>query len=338
MKQTILFVLFIFISCTLLIIPSVVTAQKPLNHDTAYFVTYPNTLVGRFYFSKKYSAFTLPAVNNEPDIKYKANTLLTMGIGATYNNLTLNLAYGFGFLNNGNDDKGKTKSIDLQAHFFPHKWALDLLAIRHKGSFIEQKGYAADSPDAYYYRPDVKQLFLGVAGYRVMNSGRFSYNAAMTQNEWQKKSAGSLLLGGLVYYGQIKGDSSLVPGKIESSFPDAAGVNKINFFSVGLGGGYAYTLVLAKHFYITGSMIGNLNANFSTAENMDDQKSRTVINPSIIYKASVGYNSDSWNISANWAATHLWVKGNYFFDDFVLPVGNYRIILSKKIAIRKHKS
>ncbi len=317
--------------------PSFTKAQKPLNHDTAYFVTYPHTLVGRFYFSKKYTSFTLPAANGGQDIDYKPNTLLTMGIGATYNNLTLNLAYGFGFLNNGNDAKGKTKSIDLQAHFFPHKWALDLLALDHKGLYIEQKGYAADNPGAYYYRPDVKQLFLGVSGYRVMNPERFSYNAAFTQNEWQKKSAGSLLLGGLVYYGQIKGDSSLVPEKIENSFPEAAGINNISFFSVGVGGGYAYTLVMAKHFYITGSLIGNVQANFSTVENMDDKKSRTVINPSVIYKASAGYNSDSWDISVNWAATDLWVKGNYFFDDFIVPVGNYRIIFSKKIALGKHK-
>jgi len=337
MKHTGFFVVFAIISWTFLIIPSLAKAQKPLDHDTTYFVTYPNTLVGRVFFSKKYSSFSLPAANGEQDIEYKPNTLLTMGIGATYNNLTLNIGFGFDFLNNGNDDKGKTKSIDLQAHLYPHKWALDVFAVKHKGTYIEQQGYAADNPDSYYYRPDVKQLFLGVSGYRVMNAGRFSYNAAMMQNEWQKKSAGSLLLGGLVYYGQIKGDSSLVPEKIKGSFPNAAGVDKINFLSVGVGAGYAYTLVIAKHFYITGSMIGNLNTNFSTAENMDDKNSRTVVNPSIIYKASAGYNSNSWNISANWAATHLWIKGNYFVDDFILPVGNYRIILSKKIALGKHK-
>jgi len=336
MKRNGFFFLLLFFSGSFLIIPSLIKAQEPLDHDTTYFVTYPHMLVGRFYFSKKYTSFTLPAANGEQDIQYKPNTLLTMGIGATYNNLTLNLGYGFGFLNNGNDDKGKTKSIDLQVHFFPHKWALDLLAIKHKGVYIEQKGYATDNPDGYYYRPDVKQLFLGFSGYRVMNPERFSYNAAFTQNEWQKKSAGSLLLGGLVYYGQIKGDSSLIPGKIENTFPDATGINKINFFSVGLGAGYAYTLVMAKHFYITGSLIGNAHANFSTVENADDKKSRTMINPSLIYKASAGYNSDTWDISVNWAATDLWVKGNYFFDDFIVPIGNYRIIFSKKIALKKH--
>jgi hypothetical protein len=57
-----------------------------------------------------------------------------------------------------------------------------------------------------------------------LNPQRFSFNAAMTQNEWQKKSAGSFMIGGLVYYGQIKGDSSLVPKQVENSFPKAAGI------------------------------------------------------------------------------------------------------------------
>src|SRR6476469_7048118 len=96
------------IFCNSLIIPSFAKAQKPLDHDTTYYVTYPRTIVGRFYFSKKYATFILPAANDGQNLKYRPNTLLTMGIGATYNNLTLNLGYGFGFLNNG-EDKGKTK-------------------------------------------------------------------------------------------------------------------------------------------------------------------------------------------------------------------------------------
>ena len=169
-----------------------------------------------------------------------------------------------------------------------------------------------------------------------MNSKRFSFNAAMTQNEWQKKSAGTLMIGGLVYYGQIKGDSSLVPKQLESSFPQASGIDNVSSFSIGIGGGYAYTLVVAKYFYLTGSLIANLNADFSAVENMNDKKNKTVIKPSTIYKAAIGYNSDSWNISANWAANDLWARGNYFSDDFSVSAGNYRLIFSKKIALRKH--
>jgi len=323
------------IFCNSLIIPSFAKAQKPLDHDTIYYVTYPRTIVGRFYFSKKYATFILPAANDGQNLKYRPNTLLTMGIGATYNNLTLNLAYGFGFLNN-DENKGKTKSIDLQAHLFPHKWAMDIIAIRHKGIYSDPENNDAAKPGNYYYRPDIQQLFVGLSGYRVLNPQRFSFNAAMTQNEWQKKSAGSLMVGGLVYYGQIKGDSSLVSKEVENSFPNAAGIDNVNFFSVGIGGGYAYTLVVAKHFYLTGSLIANLNADFSAVENMTDKKNKTGIKPSTIYKAAIGYNSDSWDISANWAANDLWARGNYFSDDFSVSAENYLLIVSKKIALRKH--
>jgi hypothetical protein len=324
------------IFCNALIIPSFAKAQKTPAHDTTYYVTYPGTLTGRFYFSKKYASFTLPASNGGQDLDYKANTLRTMGIGATYNDLTVNLAYGFKFLNN-NNDKGKTKSIDLQAHLFPHKWALDLLAIRHEGLSFAQKNYTGSDSNKNYYRPDIQQLFIGFSGYRVFNPQKFSFNAAMNQNEWQKKSAGSLLLGGLVYYGQIKGDSSLIPKQYENSFPKAVGINNVHFFSVGVGGGYAYTLVIAKHFFITGSGIVNLNADFSTVQDINDNKAnKTAFKPTTIYKAAIGYNSDSWDISATWAASTIWLKGDYFSSDFSIPTGNYRLIFSKKIALRKH--
>jgi Domain of unknown function (DUF4421) len=277
----------------------------------------------------------LPAANGGQDLRYRPNTLLAMGIGATYNNITVNLAYGFSFLNN-NADKGKTKGIDLQAHLFPHKWAMDIIAISHKGIYSDPENYGADTSGNYYYRPDIQQLFFGFSGYRVLNPQRFSFNAAMTQNEWQKKSAGSLMVGGLVYYGQIKGDSSLVSKQVENSFPNAAGIDNVNFFSVGIGGGYAYTLVVAKHFYLTGSLIANLNADFSTVENMTDKKNKTGINPSTIYKAAIGYNSNSWGISANWAANDLWARGDYFSGNFSATSGNYRLVFSKKIAFRKH--
>ena len=144
------------------------------------------------------------------------------------------------------------------------------------------------------------------------------------------------MIGGLVYYGQIKGDSSLVPKQLESSFPQASGIDNVSSFSIGIGGGYAYTLVVAKYFYLTGSLIANLNADFSAVENMNDKKNKTVIKPSTIYKAAIGYNSNSWNISANWAANDLWRGENYFSNDLSVSAGNYRLIFSKKIALRKH--
>ena len=128
----------------------------------------------------------------------------------------------------------------------------------------------------------------------------------------------------------------MIPKQVESSFPKASGIDNVNVFGVGIGGDYAYTLIIAKHFFLTGSAIVNLNANFSAMEDMNDKKNKTSIKPSAIYKAAIGYNSDSWDISANWVANGLLARGNDFSDDFLVSAGNYRLIFSKKIALRKH--
>jgi len=255
-----------------------------------------------------------------------------MGIGATYRRFSLNVAYGFNFLN-PDDKKNKTTSLDLQLHMYRPKWVIDVLAIRYKGFY--PNGSAFSNPTNDYYRPDAKMSLFGLAAYRFTNGKRFSYRAAMIQDEWQKKSAGSFLFGGHAFYGIMKADSSIVPKFMQNGFAQA-GINKINFFTVGPGIGYAYTLVIKKHFFVTGSLIGSLNLNFSSEQKSNVQNSKVSVNPSAFYKAAIGYNSNTWDLSANWVGNAWWIQGISAPEKYFLTTGNYRIILSKKINIKKH--
>ncbi|CAN5814185.1 hypothetical protein BH10BAC2_BH10BAC2_26360 [soil metagenome] len=334
MKHKRLYQLLAAAFCMLLFIfPFDLAAQKRFQHDSNYYTSYPRKLTTRFYLSKKYTSLTFPALSKENDLSYTANTNLTMGVGATYNNLSLNLAYGFGFLN-PDDEKGKTKSIDLELHVYPAKWSIDVLGIRHKGLYIDPKGYAVLNKNNFYYRPDAVMMLAGISAYRVPNNDRFSYNAAMIQSERQKKSAGSLLYGGEVYYGSIKGDSSLVPKAKENLFAQA-GIDKMQFFTIGAGGGYAYTLVVKEHFFAMASLIANLDVNFSIEESSAMRNKNTAVTPSFIYKAAIGYNNDTWIVSANWAANDLWVKGASSDKAYAIPTGNYRLILAKRISMKR---
>ncbi len=101
----------------------------------------------------------------------------------------------------------------------------------------------------YYYRHDLKITLFGLSQYRIFNPTRFSYNAAIVQNEWQKKSGGTLLAGAEVYYGVAKADSNFVPASIQGNYPEKD-LKAINYFSIGPGVGYAYTLVVAHHIFI----------------------------------------------------------------------------------------
>ena len=334
MKKTTRYFHSILLLSTLFVSSAPLYAQKDFKHDTAYYETYPEKINFRIYLSQKYIHLNFPATASGSELEYKANPKLNLGAGFTTKGISVNLFSGFGFLNTNKVDKGKTKGLDLQIHLFPHKWAVDLYVEVPKGFHLEPKGLAGATADKYYYRKDIKSNFFGISAYRVPNKEKFSYKAALLQTEWQKKSAGSFLYGGEIYYGSIKGDSALVPHLLQNGFPQA-GITKFNYLSFGPGVGYAYTLVLAKHLFLTGSAVANLDVNISTEEGIK-KENKISINPAEVFKAAAGYNSSTWNVSANWTGNGLWIQGASSSKDYFLPSGNVRIVVARKFNKHKH--
>ena len=82
-------------------------------YDSTYYQSYTNLLTSRFYFSKKSTSLKLRDREEDFNLTYRPNTTLNMGVGATYKGFTLNLAYGFGFLNPEKDWKAKAKAISF---------------------------------------------------------------------------------------------------------------------------------------------------------------------------------------------------------------------------------
>ncbi|HEX7847024.1 MAG TPA: DUF4421 domain-containing protein [Chitinophagaceae bacterium] len=320
MKSIALLVL--FIACSV-----VAFAQ----HDSSYYETFRDKLTARVYVSQKFLKFSIPASGEATDAEYKANTNMNLGVGVTWHNISANIFYGVKFLNK-DDEKGETKGLDLQFHVYPKKWAIDLLALFPKGYYMYPKGYASSNGNSYYYRPDLRLSYAGLSVLRVPNKEKFSYRAAIVQNEWQKKSAGSLLYGGEIYYGRMKGDSSMIPKKIEGSFAQA-GMNQFNFISFGPCLGYAYTLVIDKHFFVSASVAGSLDINLSTEKTGDESRKKTSVSPAAVYKGAIGYNSSNWSLTANACGNALLIKGSASPKNYFIPAGVYRIALAKKIKL-----
>ena len=258
---------------------------------------------------------------------------LNLGAGFTYKIVTLNLSYGFKFLNK-DKGRGDTKGLDLQFHIYPHKWAIDLLGAFLKGYYLDPKAQNGLGLPDYYIRPDLHRNIVGLSLFRVANADKFSYRAAFNQKDWQTKSAGSLLIGAETYYGIVKADSALVPSKAGSNYTQA-GIDKINFFSIGPGIGYAYTLVISKHFFITGSAIGSLSVNISSEQNSGNKKSKVKIIPGGIYKAAIGYNSSTWSVSATLLGNALYAASAASSKEYFLPTGSVNFIIASKIGIKK---
>ncbi len=300
------------------------------DHDSSYFEFYPDKLVGRFYFSKKYTDLELESKSKQDDLFYKPNTTLNMGIGATYKIFTLNLAYGFGFLN-PEKGKGETKYLDLQSHVYGTKWAIDLFGQFYKGYYLSPKGFPAPSDDSFYLRPDMRINMIGTAVCRILNNKKFSYRAAMMQSDWQKKSAGSVLLGGEMYYGVTRGDSAFVPNNVAGLY-NQSGVSSLSFVELGPSAGYAYTLVVSEHFFITGSLSVNIDMSLSKETGPANSAVHFSIIPNYISRVVMGYNSRNWNINASFVGNRIGVRGASSADRYFIGVGNYRLTYAQRFT------
>ncbi len=304
-------------------------AQSDSAVNNGYYIKYPKKLMLRTYLAQKFAPLTISSASRE--LNYKTNSKLNLGIGATYKAVTLNLSYGFNFLNK--DRGGKTKGLDAQFHIYPEQWAIDLIGSFRKGFYLDPDNNNSSGLNLtnYFQRPDIKRNIIGVSVYRVPNSGKFSFRAGITQNDWQIRSAGSILFGGDAFLGMLKGDSALVPRKVNASF-EQAGINKINFINIGPGVGYAYTLVIDKNFFITASGTASLHINFSTEHVANNKNSQTTVTPGIIYKGAIGYNSASWSVSAHILGNALYVGSKASDKEYFLPTGIMRFVIAKKFV------
>jgi hypothetical protein len=307
-------------------------AQDNRGNDTTYYIFFPGSITGRLFTSQKYTRFTLKS-SKANDLQYQPNTTFNLGVGATYHNFTLNLAYGFGFVNR-DQQKGKTNYLDFQGHFYWPKWVTDFEGQLYKGYHLSPKGFLANS-EKYYYRGDMRVALFGISQYRIFNYKRFSYRASFIQNEWQKKSAGTFLAGAEVYYGRVKSDSSLIPQSLQEKY-HPGNFNKLNYFSIGPGIGYAYTLVLVQHIFFTGSLTGDLNFSFANEHLQNNSSPHFSVNPVTRFRVAAGYNGRSWNISANWIADNLPFNGAANQTRYQFSTGNYRLIIAKRFTPGRH--
>lgn len=308
---------------------------KELN-DSNYYEVYPEKLALRLYVGQKFTQFMIPSSGAMEDVEYRANHKFNLGVGASWHHFSLNIGYGFSTFNKEAKARGKTKGFNFQFHLYPRKWAIDLMLVMPKGMYLHPKGYAAATNSSYYYRPDVKESLFGLAAYRMPNKEKFSYRAAISQNDWQKRSAGTPLYGGEVSYGKIEGDSALVPQAIQSGFPQA-GITEMRFISIGPGIGYAYTAVISQHFYIMVSLIANLKVNMVTEEKPSGDFKKTSVAPSAICKAGIGYNSDNWSFGGHIMGNAMFVKGAASSKNYIFPTGIFRIQVAKKFDLKKKK-
>lgn len=301
-------------------------AETPFQ-DTSYFRSYEDYLIGRFYFSQKYTSMNIRNEDQGYDLDYVPNTTFNMGVGATYKFATLNIAIGFDFLN-PDKGQGETKYLDLQFHSYGRKVMMDVFGQFYDGFYLDPKGKAT-TPDKYYVRSDMFVMELGASAQYVFNNKRFSYRSSFMQNEWQKKSAGSFLAGLEVFYGQSRFDSTAIPTVINA---EVAALNnkKLTFFEAGPNVGYAYTLVIKKNFFVHASASISLDYGATEVFGTESSTKGSGFSPNTSIKAAMGYNSDVWIVNLLFTNSGVKMATDSENQEVGINTGNFRIILAKR--------
>ena len=309
----------------------------PVNYDTTYIEDYSDWLVLRAYGI--YKDFEMGISRNylHQSILMGPNQNLNLGFGFNYRWLGINFGFNFPFVNDDDDIYGHTRRMDGQMNLYGRKFIFD-------GHFQLYKGLYMRNPKAFYdyekgevqfpIMPQHKIVTLGGSFYYMFNHQKFSSRSVFTNNERQKKSAGSWMLGGFLDMNLLSTDSVVVPEfrdkellLPEDNFRSSRTIN------AGIKGGYIYTFVFWKEFYINiafqpGFGYGNYRFKFDKWEKPSESllfltaSSRVALGRNGrkyfwgLYAVNEAYAFDDKELQMNYSLGHIRFFWGMRFDGF----------------------
>lgn len=309
-------------------------------YDSTYVLDYTHIVTGRVYLSTKTNAFQLIDRDTRQQLLYRPNNRLNLGIGASYRAFTLNVGFGFGFLNRDRPVKGETDYIDAQLNYFARRFATNVFFQAYQGYYVDGRSpaelnWASDYTTAF--RADVFQANAGFSSLYIFNNERFSYRAAYNQDAWQRRSAGSFLAGAYLTYYTAQGDSSLMPAVLAPSFNAALDFSDANFVDMGLMGGYAHTFVVRRHWFLNLSTAVGLGGSYYSTRPapVDGSGTRGRVNPGahLQLRSATGYNSDRTCVAVSFNAEGI-LHSLGESNAFQWTVGNLRFNVAHRFNVR----
>jgi hypothetical protein len=259
-------------------------------YDSTYIGGYDGFLIGRFLVNRKYTSINVRNDVGDYSVRYRPNKTFSVGLGATYKFLTLNLGVG---IIQPDQQKGHTRNIDLQMHKYGRKFVTDLVLQLYKGFYIPQGRFASGSAE-YYLRPDIRVNTIGLVHQYIFNHQKFSYRSAFQQSEVQKKSVGSLTAGVELFMGNFQGDSAVFPAELRLVSPES--LHRMKFIEIGPNAGYIYTWVYKKYFFTAGGSV-SFNIGLNKIYEEDREKKYTALSANSVIRLSTGYNAGKWGFN-----------------------------------------
>ncbi len=322
--------------------PAFIKKIFKVSYDSNYITSFVTDYTTRLYGSVKYSRMGYNDNLVGASLAYKPNNSLVLGIGANHGFLGINLGMNFPFVNRDDEQYGETKYTDWTMRMFTPRFNATIYLQHYKGFYLSNTqdmipGW--EEGDPYYIRSDIRTNTAGLEAIYIFNSNKFSYRAAILQNEWQKKSSGSFLVGGSLIYSITAGDSSIVPSSLNYGlFYNDVLFDKSTNFSFGPVVGYAHTFVIKKHLFIMGSVNGSGSIGFTRLLPVDsDEKVKSGLAFGIRSELilSAGYNSTRWYFGISYMNMSLETQAPIDERSFNYETGMFRINMVRRFTTKK---
>jgi hypothetical protein len=292
-------------------------------YDSAYVESYRGYLMPRILLHRKTTGINYHNDEKGYSLRYQPNKTLNLGLGITYKFITLKASVG---ILEPHPQRGDTRDFDFQFHSYGRRFMTDLLLQLYKGFYLPDRRFGG-GVDEFYVRPDLAVSALGGSLQYIFNHRRFSYRAAFQQTEWQKKSAGTILIGVELFLGRFRADSTIVPSALEDD--KAEGLHKMRFIEFGPNAGYTYTWVYKKFFITTGATL-SINAGLNRFYDGSGGTTFTGISPNTVIRISSGYSVKHWGINILYLSTGLRIP-EFERKSIVVNTGTIRLNLIYRI-------
>ena len=279
--------------------------------DTSYVRLFPETFTTRIYLGEKVSIFTLHNGGTDRQIEYRPNAILALGVGVTLRGIGLNYSTKLPFHDRKEDQFGQTQRKDLQIHRYRRKLAVDAYFQQYRGFHLNDSTdvFRVQSETTYPYFPNLTQLRFGTTILRMPGGNNYSMRAALNQQEWQRRSAGSLLYGVSLYTQFIHNEGAdILPPfyRYADDYYDASVAGnrliEIQNYSISgnFGGGYNYVFPNQDNWFVGASGdvgIGPAYSRIKTQPALPGEEEwigAMRLNLTANLRIQVGYNSEKW--------------------------------------------
>ena len=283
------------------------------NHDTSYIKNYSHKISVKLVTINKYNYFKVRDRINKTSLKYIPVRDVSLGLGVAYKWFAVDLTFALGLRNKSEFEN--TRAFDFQGSMFSSKQYITFTIQYYQAYQLNSiNGVDIILSEEIKRREDIRTINFGIQYMFATNYTKFSIKAPFVQNEGQRKSAGSPIVGASFNMFVMDADSSIVPNEVSDSFEPNLHLTDLNILSASASFGYMYTFVYKKRFFLTLSLIPGLN-----------------INGGDYYTDNRNYNSASINLKLN-SLNAIGYNSTKFFTGFQFLSDAYFARLEKKLS------